>query len=507
MRTRSKKAWLFGCGAALCTILAGQLAWGSMDYGSLPTGLAKDVMSDDPAVAKAAADGLRAMGPDGLGVLMSVYERDVRRHTGRRHIAHLTFTAEVFESACREPTLADSGPRSATRGRSPVAPANPGHADAWARLAAAIDAVAAQKDAAYSGLYWHTDLERAKAAARKSGKPILSLRLLGTLDTEFSCANSRFFRTVLYANNEVSAALRDRFVLHWQSVRPVPKVMIDMGDGRVVHRTITGNSVHYVLDAEGRPVDAVPGLYGPKAFLRAIDAAGQAARAAGEMADRPSRLAMLKDWHGERAGRLTSAWEQDLAAVGVAPVVVGTLWTAENAPGVFPTAARAARAAVGKSMVELNIVRALAPRVAVLRASTTDDAWAKLAALPAHAEAARLDDASRALVAAKHPPARAAGRNALSKMKVEDPIVRVLANLERSVAEDTVRNEYGFHRMVHEWFAASLKETIADDVGPLNEKIYAELFLTPSSDPWLGLVPAHTYSALEGDGMQRGATE
>ena len=46
-----------------------------------------------------------------------------------------------------------------------------------------------------SQLYWYTDLEAAKAQAKRLGKPILSLRLLGKLTDEFSCANSRFFRT------------------------------------------------------------------------------------------------------------------------------------------------------------------------------------------------------------------------------------------------------------------------------------------------------------------------
>jgi len=97
---------------------------------------------------------------------------------------------------------------------------------------ATLDAVCAQKDCAASHLYWYTDLETARAAAKTSGRPILSLRLLGRLDEELSCANSRFFRSVLYANQRVSKELRDRFVLHWQSERPVPKVTVDFGDGR-----------------------------------------------------------------------------------------------------------------------------------------------------------------------------------------------------------------------------------------------------------------------------------
>src|SRR4029453_17267832 len=111
-----------------------------------------------------------------------------------------------------------------------------------------------------------TDLEQAKAEAARRGRPILSLRMLGKLTDEYSCANSRFFRTALYSNKEVSEFLRTNFVLHWQSVRPVPRVTIDFGDGRKLERTITGNSAHIVLAADGTPLDVLPGLYSPLAF-------------------------------------------------------------------------------------------------------------------------------------------------------------------------------------------------------------------------------------------------
>ena len=39
---------------------------------------------------------------------------------------------------------------------------------------------------------------------------------------------------------------------------------------------------------------------------------------------------------------------------------------------------------------------------------------------------------------------------------------------------------------VHDWFATGHASSDAD---ALNERVYAELFLTPSSDPWLGLIP------------------
>ena len=122
-----------------------------------------------------------------------------------------------------------------------------------------------------SRLYWYTDMAAAQAAAERTGRPILSLRMLGKLTDEFSCANSRFFRTALYSNKEISDYLRDNYVLHWQSVRPVPRVTIDFGDGRKLERTLTGNSAHYVLTSAGQPLDVLPGLYAPQAFANWLD--------------------------------------------------------------------------------------------------------------------------------------------------------------------------------------------------------------------------------------------
>src|SRR6476661_4144014 len=91
---------------------------------------------------------------------------------------------------------------------------------------------------------WFTDFDAAMAHARHTSKPILSLRLLGNLTDELSCANSRFFRKLLYPDPAIHQMLREQFVLHWQSVRPVPKVTIDFGGGVRVERTLTGNSAH-----------------------------------------------------------------------------------------------------------------------------------------------------------------------------------------------------------------------------------------------------------------------
>jgi hypothetical protein len=313
----------------------------------------------------------------------------------------------------------------------------------------ALDAVGQQRDCYASRLYWYTDFEKAKAAAKAQGKPILSLRLLGKLDEEFSCANSRFFRTVLYANEEVSKTLRDRFILHWKSVRPVPKVTIDFGDGRKLERTITGNSIHYILDSDGQPVDALPGLYGPKAFLKGLSQAEQPAKESMMLAGK-QRGESLRRYHLERLQSLKSAYAADLEKIGA-----------------------------GQALGE-------------------DAIWKKIAEL--RPQDSQLDAGSRSLMRAKSSTARDASRLSLSKAVVEDPLLRQIAVFQRTIGEDTVRNEYQLHRKLHEWFLD--RAWWDDNLQNLNEKVYAELFLTPASDPWLGLKPQNIYPALTDEGIK-----
>jgi hypothetical protein len=284
--------------------------------------------------------------------------------------------------------------------------------------AAAIDAVAAQKDAYASGLYWYTDLSAAQTAARREDKPILSLRMLGRLDQELSCANSRFFRTTLYPDPAVSKLLRDRFILHWSSERPVPVVTIDFGDGRVLKRTITGNSIHYVLDADARPIDGLPGLYSAEMFVRKLNGALELA---GELSklDARTRDARLREWHAQATAKTEPP----------APV--------------------------------------------------------------------KLSPAAAKMVLAKAPPAALAGRQAISKSAVEMPIVNQLRSLEESIAQDTAHNENELHHRLHLWFAhGEIRQFDA-----LNTRVYSELFLTPRSDPWLGLAPPDAFAALENGGL------
>lgn len=401
--------------------------------------LARKAVSENIAEASPAIEELRALGPAGLQILMAQYADEINRHV-----------------------------------------ANPSAAsdEQWQRITTALDTVAQQKNSYVAGLYWHTDLNAAKKASAASGKPILSLRLLGKLTDEFSCANSRFFRTVLYSNADVSAFLREHFVLHWQSVRPVPTVTIDFGDGRKLERTLTGNSIHYTLDSQARPIEAIPGLYGPQAFLRAlINAGGIFKKIAGK--NDPERDALLMRYYRDQQSKIALDWTLDTTKIG-GKVPEG--FRVEK--GINGEALSIAPLAVTKAVTETSILRAMTAATEALGQVTDEAAWRKIAQL--HSSLAILDGRSIALIKRQN-----------STLPEED-LSRLVRKFQELIALDTVRNEYLLHSKLYTWL---MTDPVRDDVEKLNEKVYANLFLTPHSDPWLGLLSKDVYTALDNGGV------
>ncbi|MDB6020135.1 MAG: hypothetical protein JWR19_4624 [Pedosphaera sp.] len=396
-------------------------------------------MAADPALSAPAITALRDRGPAGLDALWQAHAQAILQHEANSSTS-----------------------------------ASPEDQNAWQRLKTALDKVSGQRDCRASHLYWYTDLEQAKAAASASGKPILSLRLLGKLDEEYSCANSRFFRTTLYANTEIATYLRQHFVLHWKSVRPVPRITVDFGDGRKIEQTITGNSIHYILAPNGEVIDALPGLYGPKAFKQGLADAEKAvlqcnALAVGKRAD------FLMNYHREQLQTLAGNWSKDLAQLQRDQA------TAANA----------------SSSLQVQ------PALFQIKAATQPDAvpsdspiWNRIATL--HLGEAELDAGAQKLIASKTPTAYDASRVAFTKSVAENPFLAMMRNLQRSLAEDTVRNEYHLHFTIHEWF---VKGVVPANLDQLNAKVYAQLFLTPDSDPWLGMAPANTFTGLDNNGL------
>jgi hypothetical protein len=428
--------------ASLCLSLAFSLTASANERSNQ---LARLAVSEKPSEANPAIAELRAMGPAGLRVLFETHNEEIKR----------------------------------------AAAGLPVNEEAWQRLTIALDAVSQQRNSYSSGLYWYTDLEEAKTAAKASGKPILSLRLLGNLTEEFSCANSRFFRAVLYANTDVSKYLSEHFILHWKSVRPAPRVTIDFGDGRKLERTLTGNSIHYILDAAGLPIDALPGLYGPAAFMRGLTQAETIARQVATK-NPEERWEALRAYHNARIQTIASEWAADVAKTGgkVPADVVARIERRKSNPGAIEVAP----AAVSKRVIEIDILKAITADATALEAATDISAWNKIAAL--HAADVRLNQSSIAFITRQN-----------QSLRADDALrAKTVQNLEQYMALDTVRNEYMMRTKLHGWFATGM---VLGDVERLNERVYAELFLTPRSDSWLVLFSPDVYTALDNGGISK----
>jgi len=389
-------------------------------------------------------------------------------------------------------------------------------------LAATIDLVAGQRYATVSRLYWYTDLDAARAEARTTGKPILSLRMLGRLDQDLSCANSRMFRTILYPDPSIAALLRDRFVLHWSSEREVPRVTIDFGDGRTLERTVTGNSIHYVLDADGTPIDALPGLYAPSVFRAELERSLELHRSLAHAPGRIARTLLIQRYHAGRVVELAKTW-QSLAGEITYDIGEGRVLRGGEADDAL---ALAQRATMSKAMME-------APELARLDIGSDPgallpdvDTWSTIgqavfgfaaAKAPEPAAPYNVRLGARTVTARRRgraapgsrtfgilsAPARALiaqvmQRTATAPGAAAPSIDDVIAQLERSVIADTAIAELQLRRQLHERMA--ITGPLAD-FDELDRYVYDELFHTPASDPWLGLLPGDVYTGLPGDGV------
>jgi hypothetical protein len=404
--------------------------------------LVDKAVSENAVESAAAIEELRNLGPEGLNQLRERYGPQIKTHID-------------------DPLL---------------------KADAeWIRITKALDTVSGQKNSYLSGLYWYTDLKQAQRVATESGKPILSLRLLGKLTDELSCANSRFFRTVLYSNTEISSVLRNRFVLHWQSVRPAPVITIDFGDGRKLERTITGNSIHYVLDSSGRLLEAFPGLYGPQAFMRGLGEAEDLFKSLNGKTEQ-QRTGLLWKYYREQLDQINVAWYEDITKIGgQAPKG----FMPSTGPDGKLQAIMVMPLAITKAYSEANMLRAMTATPEGLGRITDEAAWLKIAQF--HASNAILDAASIGLIKRQNPT--------LS----EKDFAAMVAKFQQLIALDTVRNEYLLHTKLYPWL---LRDPSRTDLEKFNEKVYAELFLTPKSDPWLGLFTSDSYVGIDNAGVK-----
>lgn len=404
--------------------------------------LTSSAISEDKVLATASVAELRAMGTVGLDALFVKYAGEIERYKSTAN------------------------------------------ADAeWLKIAAALDAVAMQKDAYASQLYWYTDFNEAKRAADKRNRPILSLRLLGNLNEEFSCANSRLFRSVLYPNAAISKYLRENYILHWQSVRPAPRITIDFGDGRKIERTITGNSIHYLLNEDGTIIDALPGLYSPVGFLTYLIEGRRVADLAGQMLPEDRARAFMK-YRQLSFNQIKAKRDKIVARSGVKltePAVTGT------GSLLAPSAMTAAPVAMAKMVVvdEYSMLRVY-DDFAKFEASVGFDDWLKLSGY--YSPIRKLDDNSISFIRRQ---------NAKTGLSEQD-FSALFAKLDNFIALDTTRNDFLYHTKLYQMLNENRG---TESLDAFNERVYAEIFKTPGTDKWLGLYASDVYTALDGNGV------
>jgi hypothetical protein len=421
-----------------------------------------------------------------------------------RALSHPEAIPEVAEQL-RERFGSDALDHLIARHRAEVVPSER-HSAADQDWRALIDAVAQQRDAHFGGLYWHRDLEAAQREAAAAGKPVLSLRLLGELTSEYSCANSRLFRTVLYADPDLASWLDEQFVLHWSSERPVPRVAIDFGDGRKLERTITGNSAHFVLDAEGRTIDVIPGLYAPAAFRTALSESVALHDRLAEVG--PRRWAnVLADHHDRQFELAVDRLSQELTyARGSVPDRAGIeAWLAVPPSDGQPVAAiEAVPMAIGKSKMEAPILDAAGDGLGRGRLRRAGRA----------APVREPDELERVMIGARLTGAVKLHPNVWTIIQSERPVDALVPEAERAstllamqqallvaLQQDTAKNSLELAPRVHAELAKRARNGEALTLVDVDGWLYARLFETPADDPWLGLVDPTVYTGLVDGGI------
>jgi hypothetical protein len=224
------------------------------------------------------------------------------------------------------------------------------------------------------------------------------------------------------------------------------------------------------------PIEALPGLYSPQAFLQQLTAV-ETMYSQYKAQSSLGKFQFISDYHRDRLTQVQAKWSTELQQAGLEklPLLVEVPAT---------DALTAGQVAMSKMVVELPMVRSLRSirtSQTALAQITDEAAWKKLAAnVPS-----QLDANSLSLMQRKLDP------------KSTQSLMAVAQQFQQNMAMDTVRNEYLLHSQIHQWF-------MAGDVGDftaLNQRVYSQLFLTPKSDPWLGLNPQESFAAIEQNGI------
>ena len=108
---------------------------------------------------------------------------------------------------------------------------------------------------------------------------------------------------MLFSRDDVAAFVNQNFEAVWETVRPVPIIRIDFGNGTVLTRTLHGNIATHVCTAEGQALDIMAGIYNPSGYLRRLDQFRLLANYV-DQEGKEKRETRLRDYHRSQAEAL-----------------------------------------------------------------------------------------------------------------------------------------------------------------------------------------------------------
>lgn len=128
---------------------------------------------------------------------------------------------------------------------------------------------------------------------------------------------------MLFSSDAVAKVINAQFEPVWVSVREVPMITIDFGNGSKIVRTLNGNVATYALAADGTVLDILPGIYQPEAYVEQLDQMAKLHRFVSSRYD-PQLIPVndrLKWFHNEQAELLSKGQEPGKIVVDLtAPV-------------------------------------------------------------------------------------------------------------------------------------------------------------------------------------------
>lgn len=336
-----------------------------------------------------------------------------------------------------------------------------------------FDNVCGQKDAISSKLFWYSNPEEALAAAKKENKPLLCLQMLGNLREDFSCANSRFFRTLLYSNPKISKVLRDKYILCWESVIEVPKVTIEYPDGKKQIQTITGNSMHLILNPDGEILDALPGLYGPAFFETWLN----------QYASKNS-LKIIRENQLKRIKELKSTeLQSQLKSEEWSNLVQEEKMQNTEAP---VKALKASEISVAKVATEVPLyTKVLKTDKKYLKSPSMANPNAFAFYEPYGFKNETVIQQTIELIKSK-------------KKYTSEELNKTIKTTSDNLSKESIRNDVNLHVTILEWLQ---NETMSKNKKQFVSKVYRDLFLTPLDDKRMGLYDKSIYTATTDDGF------